>query len=109
MKSCVEASDLPACDVLAFGPHPDDIEIACGGTLLLLHKQGKTTALVDCTRGEKGSRGKVRDRDAEALAAGKPWRLRATIHNQGYQQDPEHTAHNHEGMSSVFILASTHC
>jgi N-acetylglucosamine malate deacetylase 1 len=70
VKSCVEASDLPACDVLAFGPHPDDIEIACGGTLLLLHKQGKTTALVDCTRGEKGSRGKVMDRDAEALAAG---------------------------------------
>lgn len=71
MKTIVEASQLPTCDVLAFGPHPDDIEIACGGTLLLLHKKGITVALVDCTRGEMGSRGTVAERDQEALAAGR--------------------------------------
>ena len=65
----VEPSDLPQCDVLAFGPHPDDIEIACGGTLLLMQKKGFTVALVDCTRGEMGSRGQVEDRDREAIAA----------------------------------------
>ncbi|MGK0201659.1 MAG: bacillithiol biosynthesis deacetylase BshB1 [Planctomycetota bacterium] len=70
MKSVAEPAQLPACDVLAFGPHPDDIEIACGGTLLLLQQKGTTVALVDCTRGEMGSRGTVEDRDREAEAAG---------------------------------------
>ncbi len=60
---------LPRCDVLALGPHPDDLELGAAGTLLLLQKAGKTMALVDCTRGEKGSRGTVAERDAEALAA----------------------------------------
>lgn len=70
MKAIARAIELPACDILAFGPHPDDIEIACGGTLLLLHSKGHSLALVDCTRGEMGSRGTVADRDQEALAAG---------------------------------------
>jgi bacillithiol biosynthesis deacetylase BshB1 len=64
-------SSLPACDVLALGPHPDDIEIAAAGTLLLLQRAGSSIALVDCTRGEKGSRGTVAERDAEAAAAAK--------------------------------------
>ena len=61
--------NLKPCDVLALGPHPDDIEIAAAGTLLLLIASGQTVSLVDCTRGEKGSRGTVADRDAEAAAA----------------------------------------
>jgi len=71
VNTIAKASQLPTCDVLAFGPHPDDIEIACGGTLLLLQKKGLTVALVDCTRGEMGSRGTVVEREQEALAAGK--------------------------------------
>lgn len=70
MRTIPEPTHLPPCDVLAFGPHPDDIEIACGGTLLLLLQKGCSIALVDCTRGEMGSRGTVADRDSEALAAG---------------------------------------
>jgi len=62
-------SAMPNCEVMAIGPHPDDIEIAAAGTLLLLQKAGHHVALVDCTRGEKGSRGTVADRDAEAAAA----------------------------------------
>lgn len=69
MMTIAEPTKLPACDVLAFGPHPDDIEIACGGTLLLLQQKGSTVALVDCTRGEMGSSGTVDDRDREAHAA----------------------------------------
>lgn len=63
------APDLQPCDVLAFGPHPDDIEIAAAGTLLRLIQQGHTVSLVDFTRGEKGSRGTASDRDVEAEAA----------------------------------------
>jgi bacillithiol biosynthesis deacetylase BshB1 len=62
---------LQPCDVLAFGPHPDDIEIAAAGTLLLAIAGKQSVSLVDLTRGEKGSRGTVADRDAEAAPAAK--------------------------------------
>lgn len=71
MNAVADPARLPACDVLAFGPHPDDVEIACAGTLLRLVRAGRSVALVDLTRGEAGSRGTVSDRDAEAAAAGK--------------------------------------
>jgi bacillithiol biosynthesis deacetylase BshB1 len=41
-------------DVLAFGPHPDDAEIGCGGTLLKLKSQGHTTGIIDLTAGDMG-------------------------------------------------------
>jgi N-acetylglucosamine malate deacetylase 1 len=63
------AIPLPACDVLALGPHPDDIEIGNAGTLLLLRQAGQRLGLLDLTRGEKGSRGTVDERSAEAEAA----------------------------------------
>ena len=39
-------------DVLAVGPHPDDLEITCGGTLALLVKQGYKVGILDLTSGE---------------------------------------------------------
>lgn len=60
---------LPSCDVLAVGPHPDDVEIACGGAMIQLAQRGRRTAVVDLTRGEKGSRGTPEERAAEAQAA----------------------------------------
>src|SRR6185369_15393657 len=39
-------------DVMAVGAHPDDVEIACGGTLAKLHRQGYRTAIIDLTNGE---------------------------------------------------------
>ena len=45
--------DLPApLDVIAVGAHPDDVEIACGGTLALLVRQGYRVGIVDLTDGE---------------------------------------------------------
>ncbi|MEZ6036885.1 MAG: bacillithiol biosynthesis deacetylase BshB1 [Planctomycetota bacterium] len=70
MITTTDVTELPPCDLLGFGPHPDDVEIACGGTLLLAIAAGKTLALVDLTRGEMGSRGTAADRAAEAEAAG---------------------------------------
>ncbi len=58
-------------DVLAFGAHPDDLEIGCGGTLALLAKQGREVVMVDFTRGELGTRGTVDERRTEADAAAK--------------------------------------
>ena len=56
-------------DVLAIGPHPDDIEIACGGTLALLARRGRKVGILHLTCGEAGTRGTVEERHAEATAA----------------------------------------
>lgn len=42
----------PPLDVLAVGAHPDDVEIACGGTLAQLVRQGYRVGIVDLTDGE---------------------------------------------------------
>jgi len=44
-------------DFLAFGAHPDDIELCCGGTLIKLAQHGYKTAAITLTRGESGTRG----------------------------------------------------
>ena len=50
--------DLPdPVDVLAFGPHPDDVELCAGGWMLRLKAEGRRVVVVDVTRGESGSRG----------------------------------------------------
>ena len=44
--------DADTLDVIAVGAHPDDVEIACGGTLARLAKQGYRVGIVDLTDGE---------------------------------------------------------
>lgn len=53
-------------DILCFGAHPDDIELACSGTVIKHVALGKTVAIVDLTRGELGSRGNAEIREKEA-------------------------------------------
>lgn len=53
-------------DIMAFGAHPDDIEIGCAGTLIKMVEQGKSVVLVDLTQGEMGTRGTVEIRSKEA-------------------------------------------
>ena len=58
-------------DILAFGAHPDDIELACAGTLMKSIDEGKKVGIIDLTRGELGTRGDADTRTAEAAAAAK--------------------------------------
>lgn len=58
-------------DILAFGVHPDDVELSCAGTLLASIHQGKKVGIIDLTRGELGTRGSAEIRDEEAAAAAK--------------------------------------
>jgi bacillithiol biosynthesis deacetylase BshB1 len=44
-------------DVLAFGAHADDVELACGGTLIKLGALGHQVGVIALTRGEMGTRG----------------------------------------------------
>lgn len=62
---------LPKIDILAFGPHPDDVELGCGGTLYKLKNLGYRTGIIDLTAGEMGSRGTVTQRYKEAAEASK--------------------------------------
>lgn len=58
-------------DILAIGVHPDDVELACAGTLLKHKDMGYTIGVLDLTRGELGTRGTADTRDQEAQAAAK--------------------------------------
>ncbi|MDG1685541.1 MAG: bacillithiol biosynthesis deacetylase BshB1 [Flavobacteriaceae bacterium] len=56
-------------DILAFGAHPDDVELSCGGTIAKEVSSGKKVGIVDLTRGELGTRGSADLRDREAKQA----------------------------------------
>jgi len=67
-----------ATEVLAIAAHRDDVEQTCGGTLLRMHSMGVSTAILDLTQGEAGTRGSATERAAEATEAarilGAGWR-----------------------------------
>jgi N-acetylglucosamine malate deacetylase 1 len=58
-------------DILAFGAHPDDVELGCGGTIAKEIALGKKVGIIDLTRGELGTRGSATIRDEEAGSAAK--------------------------------------
>lgn len=58
-------------DILAFGAHPDDVELSCGATIAKEISLGKKAGIVDLTRGELGTRGSADIRDQEAANAAK--------------------------------------
>jgi len=58
-------------DILAFGAHPDDVELGCGGTIAKEIESGKQVGVVDLTHGELGTRGTAQTRFTEAAEAAK--------------------------------------
>jgi len=56
-------------DILAFGAHPDDVELGCSGTLAKEISLGKKVGIIDLTRGELGTRGSVEIRNTESAKA----------------------------------------
>jgi bacillithiol biosynthesis deacetylase BshB1 len=79
-------------DVLAVAPHPDDLEITCGGVLALLVRQGYRVGILDLTSGEPTPRGseEIRAREAEAArkALGVPLRLNLGLPNRVLMDEP---------------------
>lgn len=63
--------DNKKVDVLAFGAHPDDVELGCGGTLFKLGQLGYKIGIIDLTEGEMGSRGTVEERYKESAKSAK--------------------------------------
>lgn len=80
-------------DVVAVAPHPDDLEILCGGTLAKLVKQGYTVGMFDLTSGEPTPRGTLETRKQEAEAArrilGVPLRINIELPNRVLMDAPE--------------------
>jgi N-acetylglucosamine malate deacetylase 1 len=81
-------------DLIAFGPHPDDIEIGLGGTIARHAALGLTVGLCDLTTGNMGSNGTPDERLAEAEAArkvlGAVWRENFGWPDRGIGKDPAH-------------------
>jgi bacillithiol biosynthesis deacetylase BshB1 len=71
-------------DILAFGAHPDDIELGCGGTLAKATQAGKKVVAIDLTQGELGTRGSAELRLEEAAKAAKILGLQAR-ENMGFK------------------------
>ena len=61
-------AEATGVDVLAIAAHRDDVELNCGGALLAARDHGRTTAIIDLTAGETGTRGSADIRAAEAAA-----------------------------------------
>src|SRR5687768_12076151 len=84
-----------AVDLLAIGPHPDDIEIGIGGTVAKHVALGFRVGLCDLTAGEMGSNGTVEERLAEAEAArgvlGAAWRTNLRLPDRAIGSDPAPT------------------
>ena len=58
-------------DVLAFGAHPDDVELGCGGTIIKHTSNKLKVGIIDLTKGELGTRGSAEIRMKEADSASK--------------------------------------
>jgi LmbE family N-acetylglucosaminyl deacetylase len=79
MKLALPLPKFEKCESFAFiGPHPDDIEVACGPTIDKLVKMGKRVCFIVCTNGQYGSNdpamtkeNMVKIREKEAIAAAK--------------------------------------
>jgi bacillithiol biosynthesis deacetylase BshB1 len=80
-------------DVVAVAPHPDDLEITCGGTLAKLVRQGYRVGIIDLTSGEPTPRGteEIRAREAEAAqrVLGVHVRINLGLPNRVLMDSPE--------------------
>ena len=65
MKRTPKSTPEPT-PLLAFGPHPDDIEFGCGGVVAKETRAGRAAHFVICSRGEAASHGTPARRVAEA-------------------------------------------
>lgn len=91
-------------EVLCFGAHPDDVEMAMGGTVAALVAAGEAVGIIDLTQGELGTFGDAPTRLEEARAAadalGVPRRVYA--HPDGGVQDDLATRHQIVGLLREF-------
>ena len=93
-RTPVGLSAVGGVELLAIGPHPDDIEIGIGGTIAKHIALGHRVGLCDLTAGEMGSNGTVEERLAEAEAArhllGAAWRVNLRLPDRALGSSADH-------------------
>ena len=81
-------------DLLAFGPHPDDLEIGLGGTLAKHAALGYAVGICDLTRGEMSSNGtpdeRVREAEQARVVLGALWRTNLALPDRSIGSSPDH-------------------
>ena len=86
---------MSGLDLLAFGPHPDDLEIGLGGALAKHAALGHSVGLCDLTRGEMSSNGtpdeRVREAEAACAVLGAAWRENLALPDRAIGTSQEHT------------------
>jgi bacillithiol biosynthesis deacetylase BshB1 len=86
---------MSGLDLLAFGPHPDDVEIGLGGTIAKHAALGHAVGLCDLTRGEMSSNGtpdvRVKEAEAARKVLGAAWRENLALPDRSIGSSPEHT------------------
>jgi len=88
-------------DILAFGVHPDDVELSCSGTILASIHQGKKVGIVDLTRGELGTRGSAEIRDREAADAAK---ILGVHHRENLRMADGFFTHSEENLRKIIVV-----
>ena len=87
-------ADPHGLDVVAFAPHPDDVELFCGGTMLVAAAQGLSTAIVDMSDGELSTNGdaarRARERDAASDLMGLTARRSLSLPDGALGMDESH-------------------
>ena len=85
---------MSGLDLLAFGPHPDDLEIGLGGALAKHAALGHSVGLCDLTRGEMSSNGtpdeRVREAEAACAVLGAAWRENLALPDRAIGTSQEH-------------------
>ncbi|MBI3509789.1 MAG: bacillithiol biosynthesis deacetylase BshB1 [Bacteroidetes bacterium] len=81
-------------DILAFGVHPDDVELSCAGTLLKHIAAGYSAGIIDLTKGELGTRGnaelRMKEADASAKILGVKFRENLGMADGRFKNDDTH-------------------
>lgn len=83
----IHAPDEQRLDVIAVGAHPDDAEVACGGTLAKLAAAGRRVGIVDLTDGEPtpysdGPEARAKEATAAADVLGVAERIQLDLPNR---------------------------
>ena len=82
------------CEIMVLSAHPDDAELAAGGVIKKITATGENVVLVDCTRGEMGTRGTAEKRAHEAEEAARILGVRTRAYLDMPDGAIEHTQEN---------------
>ena len=93
-------------DLIAFSPHPDDVELSCGGTDARMSDAGYKTAIVDLTMGELGSSGSSETRIAESRKAAES--LGVSFRSNLHLPDGHLSSHDNDQIMALVESIRTH-